>query len=316
MPRSGLVVSALRANAARRGRLSGVLDIGPRTTLALIILVACRIGAAAEEQSRQCTDSGPDALVSAPTVTVSTLNVSHGRRTALNQLFVSKKRTYRNLDGIASLLDEIDADFIALQEADAASKWSGTFDHVQYLVDNTGYNCFIHGRHARSWLYSYGTALLSKSGLVDSRAVDFEPSFPTTTKGYVQAKFDWHVDGNIVPVTLVSVHLDYSRKKVRDSQIEEMIAALSDLNSELIIMGDLNSRWSDKRSHVRDLANRLGLDAYDSDAADLGTYKSTTGKRLDWILVSPRLEFIEYKVLPDIVADHLAVYAEIRYRGE
>ena len=289
---------------------------GPRTTLAVIILVACRIGAAAEEQSGQCTDTGPDALIRSPTVTVSTLNVSHGRNTALNQLFVSKKRTYKNLDRIAALLDEIDADFVALQEADAASKWSGTFDHVQYLVDNTQYNCFIHGRHARSWMYSYGTALLSKSGLVDSRSIDFEPSPPTTTKGFVQAQIDWHVGDDIIPVTLVSVHLDYSRKKVRDSQIEEMIAALSDLESELIIMGDLNSRWSDKRSHVRDLAQGLGLEAHDPDAADLGTYKSTTGKRLDWILVSPRLEFVEYKVLPDVVADHLAVYAEIRYRGE
>jgi len=292
------------------------MEIELRTTLAVIILVACRIGAAAEEQSGRCNETGPDALISSPTITLSTLNVSHGRNTALNQLFVSKKRTYRNLDRIAAFLDKIDANFVALQEADAASKWSGTFDHVQYLVDNTRYNCFIHGRHARSWLYSYGTALLSTSGLVDSRSVDFEPSPPTTTKGFVQAKFDWHVDGKIVPVTLVSVHLDYSRKKVRDSQIEEMVAALSALKSELIILGDLNSRWSDKRSHVRDLAEGLGLEAYDPDAADLGTYKSTTGKRLDWILVSPRLEFVEYKVPPDVVADHLAVYAEIRYRGE
>ena len=288
----------------------------PRTTLALILLVACRIGVAAEEQSGQCSDTGPDALIRLPTVTVATLNVSHGRNTALNQLFVSKKRTYRNLDRIAALLDEIDADFVALQEADAASKWSGTFDHVQYIIENTEYNCFVHGRHARSWLYSYGTALLSKSDLVDTRSVDFAPSPPTTTKGFVQANFDWHVAGRITPVTLVSVHLDYSRKKVRDSQIEEMIAALSDSKSELIIMGDLNSRWSDKRSHVKDLAKGLGLEAFDPDAVDLGTYKSITGKRLDWILVSPRLEFVEYKVLSDIVADHLAVYAEIRYRGE
>jgi endonuclease/exonuclease/phosphatase family metal-dependent hydrolase len=234
---------------------------------------------------------------------------------ALNQLFVSEKRTYKNLDRIAALLEEVDADIVALQEVDAASKWSGKFDHVQYLVDSTDYFCFVHGRHARSWLYSYGTALLSKSSLAEARSIDFAPSPPTTNKGFVTANFNWSVYGKNIPVTIVSVHLDYSRKNVRDSQIEEMIAALADHDSQLIIMGDLNSGWTDKRPHVRNLAEGLGLEVYDPESADLGTYKSTAGKRLDWILLSPRLEIIEYKVLPDVVSDHLLVYAEIRYRG-
>lgn len=39
---------------------------------------------------------------------------------------------------------------------------------------------------------------------------------------------------------------------------------------------------------------RLGLAAYDTNATDLGTYKSLDGKRLDWILISSQLEFVEY----------------------
>ncbi len=280
------------------------------------VVVGCQHAPAVEGQLDRCADTGPDAYIRSPTVTLSTLNISHGRNTSLNQLFVSTKSTYENLDNVAALLDASGADFTALQEADAESKWSGKFDHVQYLVENTDYNCFIHGRQASSWLYSYGTALLSKSGLVDSKSVNFEPTPPTTTKGFVLGRFDWHVGGEVVPVSLVSVHLDFSRKKVRDAQIAELIATLSELDTELIIMGDLNSRWSDKRSHVRDLTERLGLVAYDPTADKLGTYKSITGKRLDWILVSPRIEFVEYKVLPEVVSDHLAVYAEIRYRGE
>lgn len=297
-------------------QIGEVLEISIRITFATIALVIPFCTFAAQEQSSQCADGGPEAVIQSPTLTVSTLNISHGRNSALNQMFVSTERTYDNLDKIAALLDKMDADIVALQEADAASKWSGKFDHVQYLVDNSRFNCFIHGRQARSRLYSYGTALLSKRGLADSSSLEFEPSPPTTTKGFVRAKFDWSVDGEIIPVTVVSVHLDYSRKKVRESQIAEMIAALKDLETELIVLGDLNSTWLDKRPHARQLAEGLGLTAYDPEGDDLGTYKSTSGKRLDWILISSKLEFVSHDVLPDIVADHLAINAEIRVRGE
>ena len=52
------------------------------------------------------------------------------------------------------------------------------------------------------------------------------------------------------------------------------------------------------------------------DHDGLGTYKKTTGKRLDWILVSRDLEFRKHEVLPDVVADHFAVFAELAYRGQ
>lgn len=284
--------------------------------LCIVLLAVCGNAIGAEEFSRHCSNSGAKAVHEAPTLSVSTLNISHGRNQSMNQMFVRTKRTYENLDRIAALYGRVDADIVALQEADAASKWSGKFDHVEYLVKNTRYSCFIHGHHARSWLYSYGTALLSKITFSKSESVEFAATPPTTTKGYVRADFDWMSNGRITPVTVVSVHLDFSRKKVRDAQIAQMIAELSDSESELIIMGDLNSRWSDKRSHVRDLAEGLGLIAHKPESDELGSYKSTSGKRLDWILVTPHLEFVSYKVLPDVVADHLAIVAEIRHRGE
>ena len=64
------------------------------------------------------------------------------------------------------------------------------------------------------------------------------------------------------------------------------------------------------------LANELSLRAFEPDSDSLGTYKKPTGKRLDWILISRDLEFTKYKVLPDIVADHFAVYAEVTYGEE
>jgi endonuclease/exonuclease/phosphatase family metal-dependent hydrolase len=242
-----------------------------------------------------------------------TLNVSHGRNSSWNQVFVSKDKTYQNLDAIADLIMRSDADIVALQEADAPSRWSGSFDHVEYLRDRAGYRCSVHGEHADSWLYSYGTALLSKSPMVDPGTATFPPSPPTTTKGYVRTTINWQHGEGILPVTLVSVHLDFSRKSVRDEQVDVLVTDLADLGTPLILLGDLNSQWDQERSHVRQLADGLGLIAYEPGNPALGTYKDAEGKRLDWILASPALQFRRYEVLPDEVSDHLAVYAEIEY---
>jgi endonuclease/exonuclease/phosphatase (EEP) superfamily protein YafD len=51
------------------------------------------------------------------------------------------------------------------------------------------------------------------------------------------------------------------------------------------------------------------LRAFTPTSAEFGTYRRT--KRLDWILISEELEFIDYVVLPDIVSDHRALLARI-----
>ena len=248
-------------------------------------------------------------------VNVLSLNISHGRNTALNQLLVSKERTYRNLDKIALLLNATNPDIVALQEADAPSRWSGNFNHVAYVAEQSGFPCIVHGLHSKTWISSYGTALLSRSRPVKSVSVRFPPSWPSKQKGYVAATLNWPVGQQYVPITIVSVHLDFLRASVRDQQVNELVARLSSVDGPLVLMGDLNSQWEHDSSHVRVLVDELDLRAFSPEHAELGTYKSPTGKRLDWILISHHLEFRDYKVLPDVVADHFAVYAEITYRG-
>ena len=98
------------------------------TGFALFALASINIAAA--DLSSYCPDTTPDTTVRADILRILTLNASHGRKTAWNQMLVSKKRTYENLDLIVSLLEESNADIVALQEADAPSRWSGKFDHV------------------------------------------------------------------------------------------------------------------------------------------------------------------------------------------
>ena len=244
------------------------------------------------------------------------LNISHGRNTALNQMFIGKDRTYRNLDEIARLLYALNPDVVALQEADAPSRWSGNFDHVAYVAQKSRFPCLVHGLHSRTWISTYGTALLSRGRPVKSWSVRFPPSWPSKQKGFVVADLDWPVGQERISIRFVSVHLDFLRTSVRDRQVSELVKHLSDIDGPLVLMGDLNSEWGQEKSSVQMLAVALNLRAFYPERDGLGTYKKPDGKRLDWILISDDLEFQDYKVLPDVVADHFAVYAEIIYRGE
>ena len=81
----------------------------------------------------------------------------------------------------------------------------------------------------------------------------------------------------------------------------------------MVIMGDFNAVWSATDSPVRKLARDLGLQAFEPDKPNLGTYREND--RLDWILISPELRFANYTVMQDIVSDHLAVVARISWKN-
>ena len=76
-----------------------------------------------------------------------------------------------------------------------------------------------------------------------------------------------------------------------------------------------NSRWANEKDAVRQVADRLNLNAFEPESNEMLTYHAAKlTKRLDWILISPELEFVSYGVWPDKVSDHLGVTAKVRWK--
>ena len=245
------------------------------------------------------------------------LNVAHGRKEATNQLFVSKQQIQRNLSDIANTIAKQDADVVALQEADDSSRWSGNFDHVEFIAKQASYPWYYQAINARSWMFNYGTAVLSRWPVSETLAYNFKPSPPTVNKGFLLTRITWQPDPAIdkeINIDIISVHLDFSSQKVREKQIAELKEQLSTRNNPLIILGDFNSNWFANKSVIKQLAENGNLQAYKPLSNNLATYGN--GHRLDWILISSELEFISYKTLPDKLSDHLMVVAEIQLRKE
>lgn len=247
---------------------------------------------------------------------VMTLNMAHGRKTAFSQIFLSWQTIHANLMDISAVLKSTGVDIVALQEADGPSWWSGGIDHIALLAQEAGLPWFSRAGYMHAWGLDYGAALLSRKPYQETRAHQFKPSFPIPPKGFLLGRFGWFPQGanggRPVFMDVISVHLDFSQQETRASQIAEMRTVLAGRKAPLVIMGDFNSDWLADASVVRVFTRQSGLQVYRPEAVDMGTYGS---RRLDWILISADLEFLEHEVVPDILSDHLGVTAVIGYKG-
>lgn len=241
-------------------------------------------------------------------LTFMSLNAAHGGGGGVGQVVRGEKRIRANVQGLGRFIRKHQPDVVALQEADGPSTWSANFNHVISLARQSGLTHAALGRHIGGLQLNYGTALIGHS-LTDAVSHTFSPHPPLFTKGYLSARVPWDgVQGGEVRV--VSVHLDFLRAEVRRDQVNEMVAKLSGADVPLVILGDFNCEWNDGESAVARLADELGLDAYRPESEGLKTFPSV-GRRLDWILISPRLRFLSYRVEHCAYTDHDAVIAKV-----
>jgi endonuclease/exonuclease/phosphatase family metal-dependent hydrolase len=239
------------------------------------------------------------------------LNMAHGRKDSFSQIFVSETRIRQNLAEMAEFLKRENADIVTLQEADSPSWWSGSFDHVALLAREAGYAWYTHANHVDNAFGTYGTAVLSRYPILRGYQVDFNPTPPTTRKGFTLAEIEWApggANGEKQVIDVVSVHLDFSRSSKRIEQIKDLKTVLGQRNNPTVVLGDFNSTWAEGDQEIQSLASVKRLKTHRPEANYLYTYSDD---RFDWILISKEFEFCHYNTAADILSDHLAVVSEI-----
>ena len=282
------------------------------TWLLLVLISMLAAGESALRRLDVTVTATPVSSTPHRTIRVATLNVAHGRGDSLNQLLVSEARTRANLEAIGRFLLERDIHIAALQEVDSPSWWSGDFDHATAIAVAGGFSHYAQASHAHLGIADYGTAILSRLPVTAAAAVDFAPSPPTAGKGFTVAEIAWRLDES-TPLTLdvISIHMDFSRASVRESQLAELEAAMASRQNPVLIMGDFNSEALARRLVDRSADNPRRLHTV-ADAG--GTHASYKEKRLDWIIASGDIEIIHYHTDPAELSDHRAVIATIRLR--
>jgi len=243
------------------------------------------------------------------TIRVMTLNLAHGRSTSFHQLFLGTDKIKKNLDTVAKVINKEKADVVALQEADGQSFWSGSFNHVEYLLKRTNFISSVQGYHVKGMGLQYGTAILSGLKLSNNNSHNLTRSTLTLAKGFVVSSINWPADPAFL-VDVVSVHLDFMSAKTRRQQTKTLVDVLKLRNRPMILMGDFNTYWDHDDGVMKHLTSELGLTVYQPGRKDLVTFPGKLA-RLDWILITWPLEFVRQEVITDELSDHRAVIADI-----
>lgn len=139
-------------------------DKKTKNSFLILLLVSLTLVACATQESQQRTNHQfniePDKNIVVPDISVTpvlrvvTLNLAHGRKDSFNQIFVWENTFKENLDDIVDVLRQYKPHVVALQEADAESLWSVSFDHVAYLASGAEYPWRTHAKNSDNWLYT------------------------------------------------------------------------------------------------------------------------------------------------------------------
>jgi endonuclease/exonuclease/phosphatase family metal-dependent hydrolase len=205
------------------------------------------------------------------------------------------------------VLREIDADVIALQEADRRFGLREAVLTNNLLAEHSDWKAVPFGIRARSMGWHGNAVLVRKDAeILDCAAIHLPRLEP---RGAVMA--DLRIHGH--PLRVVGMHLDLSGLW-RRRQAHAILAHLGACANRMptVMMGDLNE-WSAHGGCLRDFAQHFAF---------APTGKSFHARRpmaqLDRIMASSDLEIGEAGVHHSIAArtasDHLPVWAEIRHR--
>ncbi len=210
----------------------------------------------------------------------------------------------RDPDRILAILREVDADVVALQEADRRFGQRQSVLPLQAIDDHSPYRVvrLATGAESLGW---HGNALLVRRGIevADASIVPLPTLEP---RGAVRA--DLRCDGQLLRV--VGMHLDLSGLR-RRHQLRAILAHLADCEGECptVLMGDFNE-WSAHGGSLRE---------FHAPWRVLAPGRSFPSRRpvaqLDRIVICHRLGLIETAVHHSMLAargsDHLPVWARV-----
>ena len=210
----------------------------------------------------------------------------------------------RSPERILEVLREIDADIIALQEADRrfGARACVITDHL--LDEHSDWKAVDFGMRASSMGWHGNAILVRKAATVDGHAPIHLPALEP--RGAVRAEVT--LPGGEA-MRVVGMHLDLSGLWRR----RQAAAVMAEVNAAgprpTVLMGDLNE-WSAAAGCLRDFAR-----VYNVAPTGPSFHASRPVGRLDRIMVSPQLRVVDCGVHASATArrasDHLPIWATL-----
>lgn len=254
-----------------------------KTRFVLIALVLCFFAVAGHAQ----------------TVKVLSYNIHHGNPPS--------EKGKIDLEAIAKVINEADADIVGLQEIDIRVSRSNLENQAIRLSELTGMDYYFSKGIDLEEGY-YGTLILTKHKIVGKRRYDLP--MPVKSENRSLAIVDVDLPNGLT-VTVANTHLDLKEEN-RISQVK-FINEIADWYGArpFILLGDLNARPGSKPINILEESF-----VRNKEANVLTSPQINPRSEIDYIMVGKNRAFkwLQYRTIDEQYAsDHLPVFAEVEF---
>jgi endonuclease/exonuclease/phosphatase family metal-dependent hydrolase len=202
------------------------------------------------------------------------------------------------------LIKEVNPDIIGFQESDSTRISLGNNDYIRYYANKLGYHSYFGPKTVTG---TYGTAILSRYPLEDSRSV-----FTYSDQDEIGTA-EAEITIGIEKITIYNVHPAGSDEA--KLVFARTLVDRAGFKSNVIAIGDYNLRgWEVPYLLIDEFYKNAWMDVYPTGISDDGLDMSGEN-RIDHIFVSPHFLATnpEYLLPPESQTDHPAHWAEIAW---
>ncbi len=215
---------------------------------------------------------------------------------------------YLGMEAFAKVIEESNADIIALQEVSRGWFINGSVDMLTWLSQRLNMP-YIYGPVGDPL---FGNAILSKYPILEYKNELLPKGDVPLQRGFIWVNIDL---GNNEELFMIATHLHHVEEDnhIRKSQIEAIVDYWGG-SDKTVILGDMNAKPHYPETRV--YYNSGLLDTFIEAGTGNGfTYSSDNpDKRIDYIWISPDLASSDFVIPKSIASDHLGVVITIDKR--
>ena len=211
---------------------------------------------------------------------------------------------YLDLEAIAQVIENEDADIVALQEVSRGWLINGSTDMLTWLSQRLDMPYIFNPTTDLLW----GNALLSRYPIINHQPHTLPPDSLPLTRGFIAAEINI---GNAQTINIIATHLhhSYNDSQIRQQQAQVIVDYAQSL-PHTIIMGDLNA---EPDSPEMQLFHKAGFtDILTNEQPNFTYYSLDPDRQIDYIWLTPDLTADHITIPPIPASDHLGVAATIR----
>ncbi len=226
-------------------------------------------------------------------IKVVSFNIHHGTDT----------NNQPSLDRILTLLQQIKADIINLQEVDMLRPSTGEQKQASFLAQRLGMR-FIYGAVREYAQGSYGNAILSRYAITSSRNIILADS--KDIRYCLQADIRTHNQ----TISIFNTHLGLSQPARYKHLVDIILPDILSVNNPALLAGDFNAPPSNPEITM---VNNFLTDTFIKNSGiQINTFSANNPTaRIDYIFVNEYITPLDYYIIDTDVSDHLPVVAKV-----